>query len=104
MEAEKDTEKRIRNLEERVAYLESKLEMSVEDERFKRKVRKLFPQNECEVSKNKMGQRVATGEVDPHRLPKIANRVDEMDNLGWRVSHLGEDMVEISIESGLVSY
>ena len=104
MDGEIDTSQRMRNLEERVAYLESKLEMSVEDERFKRKVRKLFPQNECEVSKNKMGQRVATGEVDPHRLPEIANSVGEMDNVGWRVSHLGEDMVEISIESGLVSY
>lgn len=99
-----ESSERVRELEERVAYLESKLEMSVEDERFKRKVRKLFPQNECEVSKNKMGQHVATGEVDPHLLPEIANSVSEMDNLGWRVSKLTADKIEVSIESGLINH
>jgi len=97
-----DLAERVCDLEERVAYLERELEMSVDEKRFRRKVRRLIPGKDYTIEQNGMGYKVEF-ETNPERLPSLANEVDRIDDVGWQVVDSSEDTVTVSVEEGLIN-
>ena len=99
-----DLAKRVCELEERVNYLERELELSVDEEKFERQIKRIAPNgNDYEVDTNGMGYYTATISVLPGDLPYVANRIDDMDGLGWQVRESDEDSITLSIEEGLIT-
>lgn len=97
-----DLAERVCDLEERVAYLERELELSVDEERFRRKVRRLIPGKDYTIEDAGMGYKVEF-ETNPERLPSLADEVDRMDDVGWRVADSSDGSVTVSIEEGLIN-
>lgn len=99
-----DLEERVRELEERVGYLEAELELSVDEERFERQIRHLHPSDDdFSIDTDGFGYYTATISVMPQELPHIAKKVDGMDDIGWEVKESREDRIIISVQQGLVN-
>lgn len=100
-----DLAERVRDLEERVKYLESELDLSVDERRFERRINKIIPSGQdFVVETNGMGYYVARVTVLPGDLPHISHRVQEMDDLGWDVEESTDENITIRIEQGLFNH
>ena len=95
-------EELVQDLKERVHYLERELEMSVDEERFRRKVSRVIVGSEYEIEQNGMGHKVEFT-AHPERLPNIANRVNELEDCGWRVADASDEEVTVVVEEGLIN-
>jgi len=99
---ENELQNRVKGLENRVGYLERELELSVEDERFRRTVQQLFmDEDDVTLTKNQMGYNVARGSVRAEDLPHIVQKIESMEDMGWRIIGPADDEVELSVERGL---
>jgi len=100
--SESDSE-RIRELEARVSYLERELEMSYEDERFERLVKKVAPSSDTDycIVENAMGHHKAELYVSPEMVRQVASSVDREENLGWHVDGSTDGRVTVVIAEGL---
>jgi len=99
MEELKET---VQDLRERVFYLERELDMSVDEERFRRKVSRVIVGSDYEIEESGMGYKVEF-ETSPDRLPHIAKTVEELEEVGWRVADSGEERITIAVEEGLIN-
>jgi hypothetical protein len=98
-----DLAKRVHELEERVAYLERELDMSVDEQKWERQVKRLVPNgNDYEIDTDGIGYFTATVRVLPGDLPYIVQRIEELDEVGWQVEEWDEDAITIAVKQGLI--
>ena len=99
-----DLAERVSELEERVAYLESELDISVEKQRFERQIKRIsVSQEDYEIDTNGMGYYTAEVRVPPGDLPHVTNRIEKAKDLGWSVKESAEDVIILSVEQGLIN-
>lgn len=91
---------RIAELEDRVGYLESEVDASIEDRRFERKVERVAVNRDVEMVGGEH-RRAAQFEAAPGDVPRIAKQVDEYDDIGWTLKASNEDVVLVRMERGL---
>lgn len=104
MTGDTDLAKRVCDLEERVNYLERELDISVEEERFERRMERIAPTGSSfEVSENNMGFYVGEIDILPTELPHIVRKVDEIDGVGWEVRDSSEESITVAVREGLIN-
>lgn len=101
--SEDKLQERVHELEERVAHLERELGVTIDRWRFERKISRLSPKRSYEMEDTEFGGYRARVEIAPGDLPHIANRISDMDDIGWQVVEPGEESMVISVEEGLVN-
>lgn len=98
-----DLAERVCELEERVAYLERELDLSYDEERFRRRMDHIFPNEaEVEVVNDTMGYMSAQACLGPHEMDQVIGRVQEMDDYGWQILSNEDGEVVVKVEEGLI--
>lgn len=94
---------RVCELEERVAYLERELDLSYDEEKFRRRMERIFPNDaDYEVVNSTMGYHSAEACLGPHEMDQVIGRVQEMDDYGWRITENDDGEVLVRVEEGLI--
>lgn len=98
-----DLAKRVNELEQRVAYLERELELSYDEERFRRRMERVFPNGaDYEVTNSTMGHFSAEACLGPHEMDQVIGRVEEMDDYGWQITESEDGEVIVKVQEGLI--
>ena len=94
---------RVCELEERVAYLERELELSYDKDKFKRRMRRVFPSGvDVEFSENTMGHFSAEACLSPQEMDYTIGRVQEMDEYGWKIRENDDGETIVKVQEGLI--
>jgi len=103
MSGDTDLAKRVHELEERVAYLERELDLSFDEEKFRRRMDHIFPNDtDYEVVNSTMGHHSAEACLGPHEMDRVIGRVQEMDEYGWQITENEDGEVVVKIQQGLI--
>lgn len=104
---EEDVERlqeKVHDLRERVNYLERELEMSVDEQRFERQVKRVVPTgNDYEIGRDGMGYYNASINIHPADLPHAVSTIDKIDDIGWQVKDTDDESITLSVKQGLVN-
>lgn len=93
----------VHDLQERIHYLERELEMSVDEQRFERQIKRLsVTDTDYEIEQNGMGQYRAIMNIPSGDLPHFTDRIEKMDGIGWLVEGADNGRIEVRVEEGLM--
>lgn len=91
---------RVCDLEERVAYLEKELELSVDERRFEKKIRNITrTAEEYEIRQDGPPYK-ARVTIQEEALPYASHLAAGLDNIGWEMVEHTDDMITINIIQG----
>lgn len=94
-----ELEKDLEDTRRRVFYLQKKLDLNVDKERFDRKVSKILPyDHEYEVAKDDTNRYEVNTTIDPYHVRQISRGIQEHEDIDWSVSSSDEENeVEVTI-------